>query len=225
MTRKRKGSSRKGMKMPVGFTGGGWNKGLTKETSEGVARSAAAHVGVPLSDEHKSKLSAKKIGVPLTDEHKAKIKAVTIGHEVSAEARAKIGASSRGRSMSLEARAKISRGRRDHLTKDPNGCRCGPHLWETGQRQTQIERILCEMLLSEFPEVRSEEKFGAYRVDAYLPPPYHLAFEADGKYWHDKHEQEDPGCYSRRDEYLMENFDLPVIRLGEEELIGMKNGR
>ena len=73
---------------------------------------------------------------------------------------------------------------------------------------------MIETFLSEFPEVIPEKQFGRYRVDAYLPPPYHLAFEADGEYWH-----RDSADYDEaRDAYLLEKHDLPVIRLTEEEI-------
>ncbi len=51
------------------------------------------------------------------------------------------------------------------------------------------------------------------RVDAYLPLPYHLAFEADGEYWH-QHPRRD----AARDAYLLKEFSLPVIRINGSEL-------
>ena len=72
--------------------------------------------------------------------------------------------------------------------------------------------------LTDFPEVIVEKYFGRYRIDAYLPPPYHLAFEADGKYWHTLHKQKDPGYYHRRDAYLLRKFNLPTVRLTEDEI-------
>ena len=52
---------------------GGWNRGLTKETDDRVAKSAAAiaaaHTGVPLSPEHIAALSVAKIGIPKSTEH------------------------------------------------------------------------------------------------------------------------------------------------------------
>ena len=57
-----------------------------------------------------------------------------------------------------------------------------------------------------------QKAFGRYNVDAYLPPPYHLAFEADGEYWHD------PKKDAIRDTQLLSKFQLPVVRLSEREL-------
>jgi len=71
-------------------------------------------------------------------------------------------------------------------------------------------------VLVEFPEVRANVRFGRYEVDAYLPPPYHLAFEADGTYWHNR--PGDREANERRDAELLLEFNLPVVRLTEEEL-------
>jgi very-short-patch-repair endonuclease len=77
---------------------------------------------------------------------------------------------------------------------------------------------MIEVFLSEFPEVIAEKPFGRYRVDAYLPPPYHLAFEADGDFWHPYVERQRPGYYKQRDDFLLERFGLLVVRLTETEI-------
>jgi len=59
-----------------------------------------------------------------------------------------------------------------------------------------------------------QKTFAPYRVDAYLPPPYHLAFEADGDYWHRDSEEED----AERDAFLLREFNLPVVRIPEFEI-------
>lgn len=85
------------------------------------------------------------------------------------------------------------------------------------QKRTNIEDILLHIVLAEFPKVISEKNVGKYRVDAYLPAPYHLAFEADGEYWHTR-----PGAIYRdqkRDSYLWRRFKLPVIRFTGNELL------
>lgn len=96
-------------------------------------------------------------------------------------------------------------------------CRCKECLAEKLKaKRTSIEVILVDLLLSEFPMVIQQRKFGSYVVDAYLPCPYHLAIEADGSYWHNK-----PGAVRHdreRDEYLLKKFNLIVVRLGEKEL-------
>ena len=97
-------------------------------------------------------------------------------------------------------------------------CFCGwfgnktPHTSDTS-----FNRAL-EKLLAEYPEIIREKSFGRYRVDAYLPPPYHLVFEADCKYWHDKIEKEKPGYKKERDRVLIEEFGLVVIHLTDDDL-------
>ncbi|KKM22554.1 hypothetical protein LCGC14_1624190 [marine sediment metagenome] len=124
-----------------------------------------------------------------------------------------------GHSITKASKKLMSKKGRDHLTKDPNNCQCGPH--SAGQRTTRIERVLREVLLSEFPEVVEQKRFGRYVVDAYLPPPYHLAFEANGQYRHNRSGYKERNA--ARDLELMENFNLPVVRLGEFELREMEN--
>ena len=115
-----------------------------------------------------------------------------------------------GRKHSAETVAKIKSNRWKDIQNHKTNCRC----WVHGPKSpTSIEKSLFS-LLSEFPEIIEQKRFGRYRVDAYLPPPYHLVFEADGTYWHRNREQYD----QLRDQYLLENFNLPVVHLTEEEL-------
>jgi very-short-patch-repair endonuclease len=67
-------------------------------------------------------------------------------------------------------------------------------------------------LLDEFPEVIEQKVFGPFRVDAYLPAPYHMAFEADG----DRH---NPVYDAARDQFLLSVFALPVVRLTNSEVL------
>lgn len=78
-------------------------------------------------------------------------------------------------------------------------------------RPTSIELIL-RSLLSAYPDAQYEVNFGRYRVDAYIPS-LHIAFEADGEYWHDANRD------GKRDAYLMEQFGLPVVRFTGSELM------
>jgi very-short-patch-repair endonuclease len=83
---------------------------------------------------------------------------------------------------------------------------------------TYIEKLLINMLKAKYPVVIAEKPFGRYRVDAYIPPPYHLAYEADGEHWHDAAKD------AIRDKYLLEQFNLPVIRFTGKELVRMSRG-
>jgi len=58
-------------------------------------------------------------------------------------------------------------------------------------------------------------RFGRYVVDLY-DPILHLAYEADGWYWHNLPGSEEKDL--KRDMNLLSQFDLPVIRYSEEEI-------
>jgi len=154
-----------------------------------------------------------------TPEIRAKNRAASLGHKASAETKAKMSAARMGmlRPKSPEWRTKIAVSMREsmltHMGTVP-GCRCiGCNPVQVIASPTSLEKKLLTVFLAEFPEVIPERQFGPYKVDAYLPPPYHLAFEADGEYWHQHVEERDPGHDQRRDAYLLEKHGLPVIRL------------
>ena len=160
-------------------------------------------------------------GKSLSIEHRANISAGCkgrTGHPHSAESREKIGAWRRGRkfgSGSESRRQKISVGRQAHIAAQIPNCKCGP-CGGSNNRNTSIEIILRDRVLADFPEVQANVRFGIYEVDAYLPPPYHLAFEADGDYWHRLPGRAETDAI--RDTYLLKYHGLPVIRLTESEL-------
>jgi hypothetical protein len=93
---------------------------------------------------------------------------------------------------------------------------CGCAICVPRNKPTQLEATLFA-LLADFPVVEREVQFGVYRVDAYLPPPYHIAFEADGAHWHAEGNRRDMA----RDAWLNRKFGLPVVRLTELELRAM----
>jgi hypothetical protein len=53
-----------------------------------------------------------------------------------------------------------------------------------------------------------------------IAPPYHLAFEADGDYWHGNEKQKAKD--RRRDGFLKSKFGLLTARLSESELKEMR---
>lgn len=65
---------------------------------------------------------------------------------------------------------------------------------------------------------------GAYSVDLY-EPNYHLAFEADGDYWHNYKETKEPGYFDRRDAYLLKRYNLPTIRFTDMEIRSMTKSK
>ncbi len=149
-------------------------------------------------------------------EHIAKVAALRVGTHHSAETRTKMSKSAKALTRTPEHKANLSRGRIRHQS-DCDGS-CGSHWCKpNGYGQTQCERDLLS-LLAEFPNVHDEVTFGRYRVDAYLPD-YHVAFEADGTYWHGNPESQ--ARDAKRDAYLLDEFNLPVVRLTQDELSAM----
>lgn len=88
------------------------------------------------------------------------------------------------------------------------------------RKDTLIEKILWKLLeeVAGFEIIRNKQ-FGRACVDAYIPE-LHIAFEADGWYWHDRNGRfsNAPEKDARRDANLLEKFNLPVARLTEIEL-------
>lgn len=70
---------------------------------------------------------------------------------------------------------------------------------------TFIERGLWKYLTTKGHIVIYEVRFGRYVVDFY-DPYLHVAYEADGEYWHNKKND------LRRDKYLWKKFGLKVVR-------------
>lgn len=84
------------------------------------------------------------------------------------------------------------------------------------RKRTGIEQVLFKLVRRAYPDAEQERRFGRCVVDVYVPS-LHLAFEADGAYWH-----RDEARDVKRDASLMERFGLPVARLTERELKAMK---
>lgn len=130
----------------------------------------------------------------------------------------------RGKPKSDAHNQAVAEGRKRHLLLDLPDCKCYGH-YRIEYRATSLERVLVEVLLAEFPVVEHsldgvnpKVRFGRYLVDAYLPSPYHLAFEADGEFWHDKRRARD----KRRDEELLRRFGLHVVRMTGRELLDLR---
>lgn len=120
----------------------------------------------------------------------------------------------RGSAQSQETREKISAGIKRHLERDLD-CVCAIHLRQP-RGETRLERILKDILTSDLcGKIEAEVRFGRYVVDFYSRA-YHTAFEADGVHWHNE------ASDYIRDSYLMEKFDLPVIRFTESELLRLQ---
>ena len=93
-------ASNKGMKA--------WNKGLTKETSESVAKISASKIGISRNLETRQKLSEAHKGKILSDETRNKISLANNGHSVSEQTKRKISEANTGHKVSDETRMRIS---------------------------------------------------------------------------------------------------------------------
>lgn len=193
---------------PMSFAG----KHHSDETRALIGANTAARLkGRPKSEAHRARIGAanrRRFANPAARE---RVRTSNLVRWADPALRARHRTAFLGHPVDDETRAKLSRARRAHVGTPGCGCWvCGP------KAPTTIETFLCEIILAEFPEVRAEEPFGPYRVDAYLPPPYHLAFEADGEYWHRLPGRQEH--YEKRDAYLLAHFGLPVVRLSEREI-------
>ena len=144
---------------------------------------------------------------------RARWSAARKGDKHALKTRKKMSDSHTGKKFSDEHIASMRERAKKHTALDLPNCNCVVHA-KMHRFRSQLEKRMIDSFLSEFPEVISEKRFGRYTVDAYLPPPYHLAFEADGIYWHSLRPEYD----EERDAWLLEHVQLPVIRLSEEEI-------
>ncbi len=200
-----------------------------RKSPAAIAAFSAARMGHVVSEETRFKIRKSLLGQKHPAEVKERIGAALRGRpahnkgkKMSAAACENIRKSIIGRKHSPETKQKMSDSQKPiataHMENPPADCQCAPHRVWLRTRRTQLEQIL-EELLSDFPEVQIQKSFGRYCVDAYLPPPYHLAFEADGAYWHSSSKQQNYDA--RRDSDLFRRFDLPVVRLTEVDLNGV----
>jgi hypothetical protein len=128
--------------------------------------------------------------------HEAKVKAGRIGGPIGA----------RNQSLEAKSRGGHAGGQAASISGQLASARA------KNARPSKLQLQIAYLLFHEFPSVIIEAPFDPYRVDIYLPPPYHLGFEVDGTYWH----KDRDSC--RRDKYLLETFRLPIAHLSEAEL-------
>lgn len=160
----------------------------------------------------------KRRSVAYVEKVRARMRGNTLwlGRHHSEETKEKMRRAQTGKHHSEETKKKMRIAKQKHLRNSPPGCRCVPcrgGAWPP----TKIEGILQKIVLAEFPFVEQYKRFGKYTVDAYLPPPYHLAFEADGEPWHSWPARQE--FDRQRDIELFEKFNLPVVRLTGNELL------
>ncbi len=89
------------------------------------------------------------------------------------------------------------------------------------KRYTKLAQALHAHLTSTGLTLEPEIQFGRFTVDLY-DREHHVAYEADGKYWHDKQEERRPGCGAARDAYLIQHHGLKVVHFTEPEIRALK---
>lgn len=122
----------------------------------------------------------------------------------------------KGRKISEDTKKKMIEVKKLHAESNLPNCGCWAHRRKS---PTYIEIMLEKVVLADFPLVIPQKRFGRYSIDAYLPEPYHLGFEADGAYWHPIGNEHD----RKRDINLLEKFQLPIIRLSGKEILDISN--
>jgi hypothetical protein len=73
-------------------------------------------------------------------------------------------------------------------------------------KRTSIETLVENALIVLDEPYEWEHRFGQYYVDFYLPLRK-VALECDEPYWHDQEKDK------RKDNYILERYNIPVIRL------------
>lgn len=207
---------------------------------EARAKMSAALVGKkrgPYSAAHCAAISAAKKGVPTSPEHRAALadalrgrkpgdhvfaasRAATKGRKrapFSAEWRARIGAAQVGRTQTPESNQK----RADSVRRAWAEGRKSPN---TSYRYTSLARALHVYLESTGLSLEPEVRFGRFTVDLY-DRENHVAYEADGRYWHERNEARYPGYHARRDAYLIERFGLKVVHYTDDVIRDMAKRR
>jgi len=164
-----------------------------------------------IGDAHRGKAAWNK-GIACPDDVKEKLRQANLGKKASFETREKLSLFFRNVPRTPEWCQRIAEGKRRHIVAgtDCAGACCRPK-WSN----TLLEQALAR-LLGDFPHVVQWKRFGHFTVDAYLPHPYHLAFEADG--WHHQFRIERD---LERDQWLLKNHQLIVIRLTTDDLKGI----
>lgn len=154
-------------------------------------------------------MSAAKRGRVVSDETRAKLRAANLGKKYSVEQRAALSAALVRRYVdrphTATAKAKMSAAARRRIEEGRwNGPRAGRYY-------TRLAQLLHSHLSRQGLSLEPEVRFGPYFVDLY-DRLNHVAYEADGEYWHAAKERKHPGYYARRDEYLRLTHSLEVRR-------------
>ncbi len=180
------------------------NEGMTPEIR---AKIGAANARV---------LKGKKLSVA----HRDAVSAGLRGHSTSVETKQKISAAQLGRPRPLgsgffgphsaETKKKLSKRMKEHAAQDLK-CSCWVHSPNAASVSSLTWKLSDFLVRAGFKIVIPEARIGRHVIDALLGDEW-VAFEADGKYWHNT--QKD----TKRDAELQKKFQLPVVRISEAEM-------
>ena len=177
-----------------------------RHTKKAKRRISEALLGRPVSDETKRRLSEALRN--LSDETRQRLSEVmrnnknSLGHK-----------NALGYRHTKEAKRRISKASRRHL-ESTEPCGCGLHIRLFRQQPSKLAWKAYDRLLQDFEIVIPEARFGRHSVDFLLAEEW-LGIEIDGEYWHKGQEDRD----ATRDAELLARFNLPIVRLTEEDLL------
>jgi very-short-patch-repair endonuclease len=202
-------------------------------TAQARENMSAAHAGKssgPHSAATRALLSVLLTGKKRTPEQKAAQSARMKGRRPSADMLAAAIAATKGKRrprFSDEWRRKISAagiGREVSLETRRKKSESAKRAWEQGlwdvripQRYTSLAQSLHRTLSATGLTLEPEVRFGRFTVDLY-DRENHVAYEADGQFWHDKTERSRPGYHAERDAYLQSVFGLRVVHFTDKEI-------
>ena len=125
-----------------------------------------------------------------------------------------------GSKNSEEHNRAVSEGSKRHAALELPECNCWIHnpYKHSWYDLSPLQWHLIDFLAARFEVVVPEAQFNRFRVDALLANEW-IAFEADGTGWHLDKEKD-----MRRDQELWDKFDLPVVRLSQDEVRALIDG-
>ncbi len=180
------------------------NEGMTPEIRAKIgAANAKALKGKKLGLAHRNAVSRGLLGHPVNDETKQKISAAQSG-------RPRPPGSGNFKPHSEETKRKLSERMKEHAAQDLD-CGCWVHSPNAASVSSLTWKLSDFLVGAGFETVIPEARIGRHIIDVLLGDEW-IAFEADGKYWHD------PKKDLKRDNELQEKFQLPVVRISEEEI-------
>jgi len=131
-----------------------------------------------------------------------------LGKTHSKETRNKMREAHLGLKHSDASRLKMRISHKSHMERCNNTCKkasCSKN------NPSNLAWKAYELLLHDFEVVIPEAKFGRYQVDFLLAEEW-IGVEIDGTYWHKDRD------HFERDEYLLREHGLPIVRITEEEV-------